>query len=126
MTPAERLQAAIWKLEQLKSEAFPGPWEILTSGVEGGDHWYITADNEAILYVTANDGSDEELRAPTAALVTVLHRTIDAQLAILRFGVKRQEAVDWLSRINKPGPDLQQDAAALELALADAIIGDNA
>jgi hypothetical protein len=54
------------------------------------------------------------------ALFLTLHRTIDAQIAILNFGIQRQGAVDWL---NRPGSDKQVEAARLESALADAILG---
>ena len=82
-----RLRAAIDKLETLRGEAFPGTWEILTSGIERGDHWYVQSNHEAILSVSANDGSDEDFRKPTAALIVTLHRTIDAQLQLLAYGV---------------------------------------
>ena len=103
----QRLEAAIAKLERLRDEAFPGTWRVLTSGIERGDHWYVAADDESILSISANDGADEGFRRPTAVLLVTLHRTIDAQLAILRAGLPY-------------GAPL-----TTELALADAILGDN-
>lgn len=88
MTPAQRLQAAIEKLERAK---------------EATAHWH------------AIGGASE--------WVMLLWRTLDAQLAILRFGVKRQEAVDWTNRLANREGDLQFKSAELELALADAILG---
>ena len=82
-TPAQRIEAAIVRLEWLRADAFPGPWEMLTSGVEGGDHWYVMAERESILSISANDGTDEVYRRQTAGLIVTLHATIDAQLAIL-------------------------------------------
>ena len=112
MTAAGRLQSAIEKLEQLRADAFPGPWEAYNSRPENGSHSFVMADHSAILSVSANDGSEEEFRAPTADLVAVLHRTIDAQIAILR------EGITWLEWV----PELTA-AAASETALADAILG---
>lgn len=103
MTPVERLQAAIEKLEVM--QAF-GP-------VTGHEH-----PDYAVLEFESGDSLALSVRPD---YVLTLARTIDAQLAILQFGVKRQNAVDWLSRA--AGHDLQKDAAALELALADAILG---
>jgi len=84
MNCVERLQAAIEKLEALRDQSFAGPWSAFHSGVSHGDHSYVMADHNAILSVSANDGEDEEYRAPTAELVVILHRAIDAQLGILR------------------------------------------
>jgi hypothetical protein len=83
LTPAQRIEAAIERLGRLRADAFPGPWEMLTSGVEGGDHWYVMAEDESILSISANDGTDEVYRRPTAGLICTLHATIDAQIGIL-------------------------------------------
>ncbi|UOE45505.1 hypothetical protein [Agromyces larvae] len=80
MSQVERLRAAILKLETLRAEITPGPWIAEYSGEQG--HCVIPADadstREAIaltrLYHAAYD----------AELIVTLHRTIDAQLAILR------------------------------------------
>jgi hypothetical protein len=40
-----------------------------TTGVKGGDHWYLVADREAVAWISANDGEDEELRQPRAELI---------------------------------------------------------
>ena len=113
MNAVERLTAAIEKLEALKAEAFAGPWEALGSGVEHGDHWYVLSGRESILYISANDGSDEEFRQPTAELIVTLHRTIDAQLAILRWSLNEIEYEN--------GEVVYYDEHTV--ALADAILG---
>ena len=51
-------------------------------------------------------------------LLVTLHRTIDAQIGLLRFGVLRLRAVEKL--IGK-----HLEAHEHEMALADAILGDN-
>lgn len=84
MTAAEEIAAAIEKLEALQSAAFPGEWTAYHSGVANGDHSHVVANDASIAYISANDGIDEEFRAPTADLIVALHRTIDAQLALLR------------------------------------------
>ncbi len=83
-TAVETIQAAIDRLEGLRATAFHGEWSAFTGGVAHGDHWYVIADNQSIALISANDGSDEEHRGPTANLIVTLHRTIDAQLAILQ------------------------------------------
>lgn len=83
MNAVERLEAAITKLEALRDEAFDGPWTARGSGVRNGDHWYVIADDEAIAYISANDGQDEGLRQPTAELIATMHRTIEVQLAVM-------------------------------------------
>lgn len=88
MTPTERLQAAIDNLEQLRAESSgPNPWivdrdfpQIVLHPDQSGNSWDGT--------VVADTGQDELglPRTPAdARLIVTLHRTIDAQLAILRF-----------------------------------------
>lgn len=99
MTPIERLQAAIEKLERLRDAAPPAPWEVYP-------YWGM-----AVLHADLNPEKStgyEVLRAHTSSaadLASTLSRTIDAQLSILRF------AVDGLYDL----PEF--------LMLADAILG---
>lgn len=109
MNAVERLQAAIEKLVTLKVESTPGPW------IYGGQGWLFggkryTDDELGDLF-----GELKYLDADGVLIVT-LHRTIDAQLAILLFGVKRLTAVQTLT-------GKHAEAHAHELALADAILG---
>ena len=120
MSQVELLTRAIERLETLKAESFPGDWEVLTSGVEGGDHWYVMAEHESILSVSANDGSDEDFRRPTASLVVTLHRTIDAQLAILRNALGRATSKISMGGGAEAVWSTERDA----VALASAIVGD--
>ena len=61
--------------------ATPGPWSALTTGRASGDHWYIVDDGEALAYITANDGSDEEQREPNARYMAAV--SPDVVLALL-------------------------------------------
>jgi len=119
MNPVERFQAAIEKLEALRKAAFAGKWSSFHTGVAGGDHSFVVdGGGEVILSVSANDGSDEELRAPTADLVVTLYRTIDAQLDTLREAIKN-EAV-------RRSPRLWSWALeSAGLAIANAILGED-
>lgn len=98
MTPVGRLTAAIEKLEAERKNA--------SRGVEFYKQYNILRGD---LY-SAEDEYGERVakfeRLPDAVLADTLHRTIDAQLAILRF------AVDGLYDL----PEF--------VALADAILGD--
>ncbi len=131
MTPVERLQAAIEKLERLKNESTPGPWLLADANAAEervyGPLWVVT--HESLSTDRADGEAPEEwfleLRIGAREdgdLIVALHRTIDAQLAILRFGLQRQYAVDWTRRTFTAN-DKQLEAAGLELALAEAIIG---
>lgn len=111
MTPVERLQAAIDRLESMREEAPPGPWEqhlswsstTLYSGLDSEHPW------SAVEVAAAHSRY-------SAQLIVTLHRTINAQLAILQFGVKRLHAVQTLT-------GLHVQAHEHEMALADAILG---
>lgn len=93
MTPVERLQAAIEKLETAKRDEKWGP-----------------AFGDGFLAIQAQDSDDHwrwvsnELAPDDARLIVTLHRTIDAQLAILHFAVDGRYEPEFL-------------------ALADAILG---
>lgn len=94
MTPIERLEAAIEKLEQHSGET----WH--EDGYDGFGTLAVNASN------SGGGRNVAGLMGPgDAHLIVTLHRTIDAQLAILRF------AVDGLYDL----PEF--------LMLADAILG---
>ena len=103
MTPVEKLQAAIEKLEHHVDESWHGFYGVSRGQIEA-----------------SNPGGARRvsgtLRREDAELIVTLHRTIDAQLAILRFAVKRLEAITTLT-------GLHLQAHEHEMALADAILG---
>jgi hypothetical protein len=107
VTPVEKLEAAIAKLERLREFSNGTSW---SSSPVGGTGYrdieiVIRADNFP-------DGFDDRIAevpdAGDARLIVTLHRTIDAQLRILNRGVRDDE-------------ELWHDLEAL--ALADAILG---
>lgn len=106
MTPVERLQAAIHKLETL----------IRQTGYYEAHGWLV----ENITTGPEYDPREEQQPLLRDELLVTLHRTIDAQLAILRNTVRLhskfvalgKESV-WLEAIERAG----------DLALADAILG---
>jgi hypothetical protein len=105
----ERLEAAITKLETLRAESTPGRWVAEDESFNGP---YVRAwfDNE----FNGNTGiAGTRHGMPDADLIVTLHRTIDAQLAILR------AARDDFERFGrKPSKFFEND-----VALADAILG---
>lgn len=112
MTPAERLQAAIDKLEAAQGETWHdsptiespwGPRAVIAASNPGGGH-HVTAGT-----VSADD----------AETIVTLHRTMDAQIAILRTTLLRAEAAISGGAIVRHV--WSRDQAAL--ALADAILG---
>lgn len=104
MSAVERLQAAIDKLERLRAEATPNPWHA--SGRYIG---HREADGKSIRYHLRAGESD-------ADLIVTLHRTINAQLAILRAGIKNES----VRRSSTLWSGLLDESAC---ALADAILG---
>ncbi len=108
MSAVERLHAAIEKLEAYRDLATQGEW---VCDFEIGGEIHAVGDTHT--------GGSAFIGKPAfhdAWLIVTLHRTIDAQLAILRFGVKRLAAVQTLT-------GKHAEAHAHELALADAILG---
>lgn len=109
MTPVERLQAAIEKLERLKDTATPGDWRAGSDTYGNAEvrSWFDNDQNgnTRIAHTYAHDRAD-------SYLIVTLHRTIDAQLAILRsaFG-------------DSSGSHDEPNAFRLALELADAILG---
>lgn len=112
MGAVERLQAAIDKLETLRGAGVsPLPWNtysldwrMLVAGRSDSDEALILADARA---ATRDDFE----------LIVTLHRTIDAQLAILRDTLTR-----YGDKITEPRW-IPIGSAAAALALADAILG---
>jgi hypothetical protein len=100
MTPVEKLEAAITKLEELKRDGHPGPWHgnVTIRGV------LRVQSGLAVVAEVLNTTEDED--EIDLDLIVTLHRTIDAQLAILRRGVSEVDgytaadgrfwAVAWL------------------------------
>lgn len=112
MTPVERLQAAIDKLEALKAESHN--WRVPITADEDGPQVIHDFETEGhgpgsgALAWTTSDAAAEN--------IVTLHRTIDAQLTILRLAVEYGELVG--------GQGSRFTASAL--ALADAILGSDA
>ena len=126
MTPVQRLQAAIEKLEALKAEISPGAWTLFGSstfgyGIERG---YDADDPSAGTIVVAR----YEVADAEAELIITLHRTIDAQLEVLRSAADflTNAEREWPAPIWDRHPELRDRLEGLlrfEVALADAILG---
>lgn len=111
MNAVERLEAAIVKLVELRDSALPAPWwlycedhagpSVLSGPRMGGrivvQEWMV-------------DLADAEL-------IVTLHRTIDAQLAILR------NALRIIQDGSNPSYTVMYALVPLELTLADSILG---
>ena len=117
MTPLARVEAAILRLETMKAESTPGPWEHLRdsdSDLGFGpivESLIVTGDDDSVL----DWGSG--VREPDATLICTLHATIDPMLAILR---------DTLNYFRDPIPIFmgrEEQVFAAQLALADSILG---
>jgi hypothetical protein len=132
VTPVERLTAAIEKLEALKADSTPGPWWHWPEAgvIEIYSDWRDPArtGSEVVIAprIRPRDGWGREATIyrdnyePNAELIVTLHRTIDAQLAILRRALDVATPIDGQASYDiGPGSRVGQ-----ALALADAILGD--
>lgn len=116
-TAVETIQAAIDRLEGLRAESTPPPWFLTYESATHPRIWgNLDEVGDAADHVATTARSRHD-----ADIIVTLRRTIDAQLAILRFGIKRQEAVDWTHRL---AGDKHRESASLELDLARAILGE--
>ena len=103
MTVVERLEAAIAKLEWLKAKSTPGEWYAPESAASV---WAGAGLSSDLLVV------DDARFLGDADLIVTLHRTIDAQIAVLRVG--SEFALITSNRWTD-----------ISVALADAILGDD-
>jgi hypothetical protein len=119
MNAAETIAAAIEKLETLKAESTPSPWHHWTDDLTGDvDLWH---DQEARSYIATLGHSDAPRVNRDADLIVTLHRTIDAQLKILRRDIDIRVAyiargvlAQWVEAVERAG----------DLDLARAILGE--
>jgi len=114
MSAVEEIQAAIEKLTKLKAESTPGPWFLTYEKSTHPRLWGNASENDADPVALAQNRGNAEL-------IVLLHRTIDAQLAILNHDValftefeEHGNARQWELAIERAG----------DLALARAINGD--
>lgn len=109
MPELDEIRDAIATLERLRAESTPGVWA----------HLQVVADYSQI--DNGDSGNPLALigrNIPDGDLIVTLHRTIDAQLAILQGGVS---IAHTMSRVSDAAA---ADWAENELALARAINGD--
>lgn len=101
------------RLRALAEAATPGPWEAVTTGVRGGDHWYVTAEDEAILHVSSQDGDNEGQREPLATYIAEIDPpTLIALLDEL------EKYRSWADRILGNPPDLNEQHERLKAQIA--------
>lgn len=104
MSPIEKLEAAIAKLEKLKAAA-RADVEVWVAYDDLGI-WAIRTTNDSAIGI--------DFFREDAELIVTLHRTIDAQLAILRLELHMARTYGW--------PQFPFDERLAVLALADAIL----
>jgi len=117
MNAVERIEAAIEKLEQLKTESTQVTWSQV--GAHG------PSDLGVSVRIPISRHHDVLAYAGTAAnahLIVTLHRTIDAQLAILRAGRSACRAFPHVVN-DRDLPGWAAEAKVHALAFADAILG---
>ena len=80
LTPAQRIEAAIVRLEELKRISTPGNWQILDNG-DRFIAWHDNQQSTGFDYILSEPVDFE--RSADADLIITLHSTIDAQIGIL-------------------------------------------
>ena len=122
MSAAEEIQQAIATLERLRAESTPGPWFCEDSGQESAPGFPAVWTDAEGVDLAATIARPDDFVMPRGVkprgdmeLIVTLHRTVDAQLAIL------QEAVEMLAPF--AGMRLHEDGVRFQLALARAING---
>ncbi|GAA1737069.1 hypothetical protein [Microcella frigidaquae] len=121
MTPVERLRAAIEKLESMRAACTPGDWDFESMPETGESRIYSEADGFAFMSATTVTFFPVPggMKPNDAELIVTLHRTIDAQISILRAALARAEAKIAGGGVERAVWSNARDA----LALADAILG---
>ncbi len=121
MTPVERLQAAIEKLESMRAACTPGDWDFESMPETGESRIYSGADGFAFMSATTVTFFPVPggMKPNDAELIVTLHRTIDAQISILRAVLARAEVKIAGGGVERAVWSNARDA----LALADAILG---
>lgn len=71
-------------IEARANAATEGPWTAETTGVAGGDHWYVCDEGEAIASISCNDGTNEDQREPDAEFIAHSRTDIPALLVAVR------------------------------------------
>ena len=102
MSAIEEIQAAIDKLTKMRGD--------------GAEWWVFEPDPNAIYQTTEDDREDHVLDTVNESdrdLIVTLHRTIDAQLAILRVG-----SAAYAHYSTDEARDLGHDKASVQLARA--------
>lgn len=121
MNPAEKIQAAIDKLDALRIASGTEAW-TWESGEDLGAN--VRSEQFGVRFTTGYVGNNDSRN--DAELIVTLHRTIDAQLAILR-AAKHAHKVRELGNMSYSRPDgtwrTELEVAALDLA--DAMLGDS-
>jgi len=107
MSAVDEICDAIEKLEGLNGSAIGGPWVLSVCSSCGAGHTEV-ADEEGMFVADMTDRDVE------AELIVTIHRTIDAQLAILQWGLD----IYKIPTLQCPSPP-----ATRVLALARAING---
>ena len=90
MNTAEKIQTAIAELEALKASSTQGKWAVSAKQLDLSGFVYAPS-------VCAGCGWDRDTDAD-AELIVTLHRTVDAQLKILRTTLDDEHA-DWLTEL---------------------------
>jgi hypothetical protein len=118
MNAAETIQEAIDKLTALRDDAAEGPWLGWVQYNPLRGQMYGVENSEGPI-------ADKVASREDAELIEVLHRTIDAQLAILRAAIEDhpRDRERWLFTAHQTAGDLWHFSNALPIDLASAIVG---
>ena len=103
-------------LEALARQATPGPWQALSTGVRGGNHWYIVDDGAALAYATKNDGDPDDKCQENAEYIAAANPS--AVLTLIADLRRAQECIDAIREADKETDDFDSFGRSVAYILA--------
>jgi len=94
MSVVEEIMAAIVKLIELREASLEGPWTRTDELWEGAGRYDVHGIDGPV--TTDGDGIGSIGNVAEADLIVTLHRTIDAQLTVMRDAVAEYDYSMWL------------------------------
>lgn len=104
-------------------------WQAFTTGEAGGDHWHVLEDGQAIAHISANDGTDEELRQPRAEFIAAAPKLVRELLAEdEKWRLYARSNLEWAERVERRANDLDEEVDRLrdeidQLKQSTAVVG---
>ena len=105
-------------IEARVNAATAGPWKALEAR---GEHWYAISANEAVAWISSNDGSNESQREPDAQFIAHAREDVPALLAevkrlrsiVAETTEREQQHIDYAQYCSRRAHQAEQRFAAV-------------